>query len=304
MSPNTSPPIIGRSPGLRRALDHARRVAPFDLPVLLHGETGTGKEGLAHYIHERSDRYGPLVPVNCADLTDTLVSSQLFGHERGAFTGADRQHRGFFEQAHRGTLFLDEIGDLPRGAQARLLRTLQEGTVRRVGATADVAVDVRIVAATHKDLPAMVRDGSFREDLYHRIAGLVIELPPLRERETDVLLLADHFFRTERAVRDRKLTQGARRVLLAREWPGNIRELRSFLLRAAILEDGPITLGAGDVDPTDQVVRLLRNPKSSGELRRETGMARSTLNRVLLTLEQAGRIVRTGEGRATAWSAT
>jgi len=304
MSPNTSHPIIGRSPGLRRALDHARRVAPFDLPVLIHGETGTGKEGLAHYIHGASDRYGNLVPVNCADLSETLVSSELFGHERGAFTGADRQHRGFFEQAHRGTLFLDEIGDLPRGAQARLLRTLQEGTIRRLGGTAEIRVDVRVVAATHKDLPAMVRDGTFREDLYHRIAGMVIELPRLGDRASDVLLLADHFFRTEPSLRGRKLSPGARRVLLARDWPGNIRELRRFLIRAAILEDGPITLGADDIDAGDQVVRLLHRPKSSGELRRETGMARSTLNRMLLSLEQAGRIVRTGDGRATAWSAT
>ncbi len=304
MSPNTSHPIIGRSPGLRRALDHARRVAPFDLPVLIHGETGTGKEGIAHYIHGASERYGNLVPVNCADLSETLVSSELFGHERGAFTGADRQHRGFFEQAHRGTLFLDEIGDLPRGAQARLLRTLQEGTIRRLGGTSEIRVDVRVVAATHKDLPAMVRAGTFREDLYHRIAGMVIELPRLRDRATDVLLLADHFFRTEPTLRERKLSQGARRVLLARDWPGNVRELRRFLIRAAILEDGSITLGADDIDAGDQVVRLLQRPKSSGELRRETGIARSTLNRMLLSLEQAGRIVRTGDGRATAWSAT
>lgn len=304
MSSNTSHPIIGRSPGLRRALDHARRVAPFDLPVLIHGETGTGKEGLAHYIHGTSERYGDLVPVNCAGLNETLVSSELFGHERGAFTGADRQHRGFFEQAHRGTLFLDEIGDLPRGAQARLLRTLQEGTIRRLGASSEVRVDVRVVAATHKDLPAMVQAGSFRGDLYHRIAGMVIELPRLRDRATDVLLLADHFFRTEPTLRDRKLSPGARRVLLTRDWPGNVRELRRFLIRAAILEDGPVTLGADDFDAGDQVVRLLDRPKSSGELRRETGIARSTLNRMLLSLEQAGRIVRTGDGRATAWSAT
>ena len=304
MSPNTQHPIIGRSPGLRRALDHARRVAPFDLPVLIHGETGTGKEGLARYIHGASERFGNLVPVNCADLSETPVSSELFGHERGAFTGADRQHRGFFEQAHRGTLFLDEIGDLPRGAQARLLRTLQEGTIRRLGGSAEVSVDVRVVAATHKDLPAMVSAGALREDLYHRIAGMVIELPALRQRGTDVLLLAEHFCRTEPALRGRRLSPGARRVLLGRDWPGNIRELHRFLIRRAILEDGPLTLGAADVDPSDHVVRLLQRPKSSGDLRRETGMARSSLNRMLLSLEQAGRIVRTGDGRATAWSAT
>ena len=162
MSPNTSHPIIGRSPGLRRALDHARRVAPFDLPVLIHGETGTGKEGLAHYIHGASERYGNLVPVNCADLSETLVSSELFGHERGAFTGADRQHRGFFEQAHRGTLFLDEIGDLPRGAQARLLRTLQEGTIRRLGGIAEIfdSRRARVVALLNL-LKLSYADGAF-----------------------------------------------------------------------------------------------------------------------------------------------
>jgi transcriptional regulator with GAF, ATPase, and Fis domain len=234
--------IVGSDSGLKPVMDRIELVVGSDVPVLIFGETGTGKELVARTIHNRSPRHqGPVIRVNCGAIPPELIDSELFGHERGAFTGAAETRRGWFERAHGGTLFLDEIGELPPAAQVRLLRVLQDGCLQRVGAEKDLHVDVRIVAATHRDLSAMVAEGSFREDLWYRIAVFPIVLPPLRERLQDIPDLARHFAHRA-AVRfslaevgpsDRDL-----RLLRGYAWPGNIRELGAVIDRAAILGDG------------------------------------------------------------------
>ena len=238
--------IVGESAGIREALAEIERVAPADVAVLLLGETGTGKELLARALHERSGRAAhSFVPVNCAALPEHLVESELFGHERGAFTGAQTRKPGRFELAHRGTLFLDEIGDLPLNAQAKLLRVVQDGEVHRVGGVQPVKVDVRLVAATNNDLPARVADRQFREDLFYRLSVFPIRVPPLRERRDDIAMLA-RYLALESARRMRKrVTDIEHRVLdiLAEySWPGNVRELQNVIERAVILStDGVIT---------------------------------------------------------------
>ncbi len=217
-------------------------VGPSDLPVLLFGETGTGKEVVARAIHQSSKRERhPFWRVNCGALSPELIDSELFGHERGAFTGAIAQRKGWFEQAHRGTLFLDEVAELPAGAQVRLLRVVQEGELIRVGGTEAVKVDVRIVAATHRDLAGMVERREFREDLFYRISAFPIVIPPLRERGADLDQLADHF--AVRAahrfgLRPQSLQRTDRGLLRAYNWPGNVRELASVIDRAVLLGDG------------------------------------------------------------------
>jgi len=233
-------PFVGESPALAAAVDRLVRFAASELPVLLLGENGTGKELAAEMVHRASPRAGrPWVPVNCAGLPETLIQSHLFGHVRGAFTGADRMHVGFFERAQGSTLFLDEIGDLPAAVQGNLLRALQEGEILRLGESVPRKVDVRIVAATNRDLERMVEAGKFREDLYYRLKVATVVLPPLRERGDDVLLLADHFLELLRRKRaDLRLAPEARRKLRAHAWPGNVRELRHALEAAAQLADG------------------------------------------------------------------
>jgi len=212
--------------------------------VLLTGASGTGKEVLARAIHQGSARAeGPFVAVNCAALPETLVESELFGHERGAFTGADRLKRGRFELAARGTLLLDEIGELTPPVQAKLLRVLQERQYERVGGTTTLEADVRLVAATNRDLDRAVAEGRFREDLFYRLAVFRIRLPALRERAEDVLLLADHFVRklgAKMGVQEPGLSDEARRLLLSHSWPGNIRELQNAIERALIVADGEL----------------------------------------------------------------
>ena len=234
--------IIGKAPSFAAALDDARKVAPTDTTVLLSGETGTGKEVLARAIHHASARAdGPFVALNCAALPETLVESELFGHERGAFTGADRLKRGRFELAAGGTLFLDEIGELPLAVQAKLLRVLQERQYERVGGTTTLDTDIRLLAATNRDLNRAVAENRFREDLYYRLAVFPVHLPALRERGEDVLLLAEHFVRQLGAKLGQPapgLCDAARHRLLAHAWPGNIRELQNALERALILADG------------------------------------------------------------------
>jgi DNA-binding NtrC family response regulator len=231
--------IVGRAPAFVAAIANARKVAATDTTVLLTGESGTGKEVLARGIHQASARAaGPFIALNCAALPDTLVESEMFGHERGAFTGADRLKRGRFELAAGGTLLLDEVGDLAPAAQAKLLRALQEREYERVGGTATLEADVRVIAATNRDLEGAVADGRFREDLYYRLAVFQVHLPALRERDDDVLLLADHFVRHIGA-RLGKPQPGLRRevqeLLLSHAWPGNIRELQNAIERALIL---------------------------------------------------------------------
>ena len=234
--------IIGDSPLLRVALRRVLEVAPTDASVVLLGETGTGKELFARAVHNRSRRRGrPFVRVNCAALPPTLIESELFGHERGAFTGAVSTRRGRFELAHSGTLFLDEIGDLPLDVQAKLLRVLQEGEFERVGSSESRKVDVRIVAATHHDLDAAVKDGRFRLDLYYRLNVFPIALPPLRERTEDIPRLAWFFINQRQRALNRRFTSIPPPVLAAlrrHSWPGNVRELENVIERGMIHSTG------------------------------------------------------------------
>jgi len=234
--------IIGSDSGLHSVMERVNLVSRSDVPGLILGETGTGKELVSRAIHERSNRaLGPFMRVNCGAIPPELIDSQLFGHERGSFTGAADTHRGWFERADRGTLFLDEIGELPSAAQVRLLRVLQDGSFERVGSQQSTTVDVRIVAATHRDLSGMVREGKFREDLWYRLAVFPINLPPLRERPEDIPALARHF--AQRAATRFGLpplmpTPEDIRLLVSYPWPGNVRELGTVMDRAAILGNG------------------------------------------------------------------
>jgi Nif-specific regulatory protein len=240
--------IIGRAPALREALDLAAKVAPTETTVLLTGESGTGKELVARAIHYASPRVeGPFGAINCAAIPETLVESELFGHEKGAFTGADKQRPGRFELAAGGTLLLDEVAELPPSVQAKLLRVLQEHEFQRVGGTATLRADVRLIAATNRDLGRAVAEGKFREDLYYRLNVFRVHLPPLRERGEDVLLLAGQFVR-ELGPRIGKgepgLSRDARDLLLTYQWPGNVRELENAVERALILAEGGLLTAA------------------------------------------------------------
>ncbi|WP_304225929.1 sigma 54-interacting transcriptional regulator [Gracilinema caldarium] len=231
--------LAGESSAWLRVLDAIKLVAGTSVPVLLQGETGTGKEEVARAIHRLSGRFRhPFVPVNCSALTPTLAESELFGHEKGAFTGALALKKGRFELAHQGTLFLDEIGDLPLELQPKLLRALQEGSFERVGGERPVQVDVRIVAATHVDLEKAVAEGKFREDLYYRLAVFPLELPPLRARAADVLVLAEYFLRKIRERNGKPVlvfSPEALEKIQHYSWPGNVRELKNVIERASIL---------------------------------------------------------------------
>jgi formate hydrogenlyase transcriptional activator len=234
--------IVGESAALKGAVTQAALAAPGDTTILLLGETGSGKELLARFVHERSSRSkGPFVPVNCAALPEALVESELFGHEKGAFTGAVARKPGRFEIATHGTIFLDEIGDLPKEAQAKLLRVLQDRQVQRVGSIHSIDVDVRVVAATNQDLEEAIGTGRFRQDLYYRLSVFPIRIPPLRERRDDIpelaLYFAMHFSTTLRKKID-QVTPAALERLQAYHWPGNIRELQNIMERAVILSPG------------------------------------------------------------------
>ncbi|HET7599709.1 MAG TPA: sigma-54 dependent transcriptional regulator [Gemmatimonadales bacterium] len=237
--PAAEPALVGHSPAVIEVMKTVARVAPTQATVLLLGETGTGKELVARTIHQYSDRRARrFVAVNCSALAEGLLESELFGHVRGAFTGAAGARPGLFREADRGTLFLDEIGDISPGLQARLLRALQEHEIVPVGSESPVQVDVRVIAATHRDLDALVRQGKFREDLLYRLKVVVLELPPLRERRQDIPLLMDHFLRQLTARHGRgpvAVDPEAQRRMLVYEWPGNIRELQNVLERALVL---------------------------------------------------------------------
>jgi DNA-binding NtrC family response regulator len=257
-----APAIVGRHPLLRAAVRLLQRVAVTDSTVLLTGESGTGKELFARAVHALSPRSrGPFVALNCAAIPDALLENELFGHEKGAFTGADRRQPGRFETAEAGTLFLDEIGELPLGVQGKILRILEERTYERVGGGRTLKADVRLIAATNRDLETMVQDGGFRSDLFFRLNVFPIELPALRDRPSDIPLLARHLL-AEIAKRHRteppRLEEDAAELLTAEAWPGNVRELANVLERAVILADGP-ALRAADLRP------LLRPLSPAGE---------------------------------------
>ena len=280
--------LIGSSAEFLRALDLARQAAPSDATILLAGESGTGKELFAREIHARSARAGaPFQAVQCAALPASIIESELFGHEAGAFTGASARKRGLFEVADGGTVFLDEIGELPPDVQVKLLRVLQELEVQRVGGTDAVPVDVRIVAATHRDLEAMVAEGSFREDLFYRLNVIRVLIPPLRARGADIERLALHFLTSyaERNSRDVSgFTSDARHALQVYSWPGNVRELENVIERAVVLDsDGVI-----GVDDLPQIVSSGAKVQGTIAIPVGSSLAEAERRLILATLAHAG----------------
>jgi transcriptional regulator with PAS, ATPase and Fis domain len=307
--------LVGRAPVFNAALSAVQRVAPSMLPVLLLGESGTGKELFARAVHEASARaQGPFVVVDCSGLTETLFESELFGYEKGAFTGANARKPGLVETAKGGTLFLDEMGDVPLPMQVKLLRLIESGTFRRVGAIEAQQADFRLVAATHKPLGQMVADGRFRQDLYYRISAFPIHLPPLRERVDDIPMLVDSFLQRGGSVKHRLSVEPAAMARLrAHDWPGNIRELRNVLDRARLFADDgivraehlPESLGPGALRPAveppppapqasrgeiddAQLRRLAETFRGTRkELARQAGLSERTLYRRLKALDLA-----------------
>ncbi len=271
--------IIGEDFGLREVMEMLREIAPLDSPVLLQGETGVGKEIIASSIHSLSRRKnGPFVPVNCGAIPDTLMDSELFGHERGAFTGAFSQKQGCFERANGGTIFLDEVGELSPQAQVRMLRVLQEKSIQRVGGTSQIKVDIRILAATHQNLNEMVKKRLFRDDLWFRLNVFPIVIPPLRDRKEDLPALVNHFIDKKSKELQLshlpKLAPGAMSPLIAYNWPGNVRELENVIERALILCKGrPLTF--------DNILSLDGN-KDHGESKIEVGADALSLDHLVL----------------------
>jgi len=279
--------LIGASSAMQRVYDLLARVAPTDATVLLTGETGTGKEVAAETIHRLSRRHKePFVAVNCGAVSASLIESELFGHERGSFTGADRTHKGVFEQAHRGTLFLDEVSEMPADLQVRLLRVLETGSLTRVGGTETLRVDVRVVAATNRSADEAVAAGRLRQDLLYRLNVFPIVLPPLREREEDVELLARHFlaqFNRDEG-QDKQLTRAALARLRAHSWPGNVRELRNVVQRAFIVAED--ALGAESLPlPTSPAPATPPLPHQALVIQPGTRIAEAERRLILATLE-------------------
>jgi two-component system NtrC family response regulator len=285
-------PLQGLITGSQQMLKVCRlveKVAATSATVLLLGETGSGKEVLARALHKLSDRAeGRFVAINCAAIPENLLESELFGYEKGAYTGAHRQTKGKIELAHGGTLFLDEIGDMPMALQSKLLRFLQERTLERVGGREEIAVDVRVVCATHQDVSGLIADGRFREDLYYRVSEMAIEIPPLREREGDAVLLARAFL--ERAAAEhgssvRGFSEDALQALRSHRWPGNIRELENKINRAVIIADGKLLtaddlgLRASDEPPPTLNLRQVRDEAECRALEAAMGYAEGNISR-------------------------
>jgi|YelNatPaOPRAMG01_1025707.scaffolds.fasta_scaffold18647_4 two-component system NtrC family response regulator len=269
---NTFEGMLGLSAPMQEVFATIRKVATTDAPVLILGESGTGKEMVAQAIHRRSARCnGPFVPINCAAIPETLLESELFGHEKGAFTGAHVQRKGRIESAHGGTLFLDEIGELPASLQVKLLRFLQEQTIERVGGRTPITVDTRVIAATNADLDAARQQGRFREDLYYRLAVVTIKLAPLRQRVGDIVLLAKAFLQRAAAEsgRDvREFSPPAIRALLKHPWPGNVRELENRVRRAVIMAEGQQILPSDlelEQPPAEEKPRTLKEAREALE---------------------------------------
>ncbi len=285
--------LLGESSAMLAMRTTLRKFAPVDLPVLITGETGTGKEAAAHALHRLSPRHDhPFHAVNCGAIAPTLLQSELFGHERGAFTGATTRRAGLFENAHRGTVFLDEVGDLPMEAQTSLLRVLQEGTIERIGSNQSIQVDVRVLAATHVDLEQAMEQGRFRSDLYYRLNVLRLSMPALRRREGDVELLAQHFlheFRARHVIRARGYTPAARQALADFHWPGNVRELLNRVQRAAITTDNEL-IDCADLElaaPAETQARL-----QDARLRSEREMLLSCLTRSQYNVSACARLMK------------
>jgi DNA-binding NtrC family response regulator len=295
--PDLAGSFIGESPEFQRLMHLIDRVAPGNSTVLIAGETGSGKERVAKLIHSRSPRrLKPFVVVDCAVLQETLMASELFGYERGAFTGADRSKPGLFEVAHGGTIFLDEIGEVSPAIQTKLLRVLDTSAFRRVGGNAEVHVDVRILAATNRDLRVMVRQGQFREDLYYRMSTIMVEVPPLRSRGADIALLARHFLDVlnERFQCSRRIGDAALEVCRRHSWPGNVRELMHAIESAMVLCEGPEILPE-HLPPTIWPGTVATPAESAGAVPTLDELERSHIRRVLETCnghrENAARIL-------------
>ena len=270
--------LVGRSAAFKRMLQQVTRVAPSQADVLLLGESGTGKELVAHAVHMASPRAtGPFVAVDCSSLPENLFESELFGYEKGAFSGASQRKQGLVEAANGGTLFLDEVGDIPLGMQVKLLRLLETGTYRRVGGVEPLRADFRLVAATHRGLKQMVADGSFRRDLYYRISTFPVQLPPLRERMEDLPLLMETLLR--RVSPGHKLTIHPATLLCLShyDFPGNIRELRNLIERASLLADGDVLLPEHFPDPCEKKEAAIRSGQGFGEIMTLEEMERSYL---------------------------
>jgi formate hydrogenlyase transcriptional activator len=284
------PRIVGNSTALSRVLDMVRMVAPTDATVLIKGETGTGKELIAEAIHQSGGRSsGPFVKVNCAAIPSGLLESELFGHERGAYTGAVTRSIGRFERAHKGTLFLDEIGDLPLELQPKILRVLQERQFERLGSTATIHTDVRVICATHQNLIEMTGKLEFRADLFYRLSVFPIELPPLRDRPEDIRLLVHHYARDYAARMNRRITAISEEFMTAlvrHPWPGNVRELQNFIERSVILSSGAVLSGT--------------LPEVTGTLKLSAAMTLEDADRshILQTLEQTEGMVGGRDGAA------
>jgi len=276
-------PLIGSSEGMQRVYDFLPRIAASDASVLVLGETGTGKDLVAQAIHSMSRRAKEaFVPVNCGAVSPTLIESELFGHERGSFTGADRSHRGFFERANRGTLFLDEITEMPAELQVKLLRVLETGTLNRVGGTDMIRVDIRVIAATNRRPDEAVAAGKLREDLLYRLNVLPVELPPLRERRDDIDLLAEHFIDelNKESGTSKRFTGAALQRLRTHTWPGNVRELRNVIHRAYIMAESDIGVEALPLGVAEET------PGANGlVLKVGTSIAEAERRLILATLE-------------------
>jgi formate hydrogenlyase transcriptional activator len=292
------PCVVGNSVALRRVLVMARVVAPTDATVLINGETGTGKELIAEAIHNWSDRSaGPFVKVNCAAIPAGLLESELFGHERGAYTGAIARTLGRFERANRGTLFLDEIGDLPLELQPKLLRAMQERQFERLGGAATIRTDVRVICATHQNLFEMVNERQFRADLFYRLSVFPIELPPLRERPEDIRLLVHHFA-MDYAARMRKQITGISEEFMAalarHSWPGNVRELQNFIERSVILSAGAVLSGL-----LPEVTYTTHDVSKGPKLSAPVTLKEAQRSHILETLQQTQGVVGGPNGAAS-----
>ncbi|QDV33886.1 sigma-54-dependent transcriptional regulator [Tautonia plasticadhaerens] len=259
--------VVGNSPQMKAIIDKLRQVSPTPATVLILGESGTGKELVAKAIHNNSPRKSkPFVALNCAALSDTILESELFGHIKGAFTGADRERKGLIEHSNGGTLFLDEIGDLPPQTQVKLLRVIESGEILRMGSNEPIHVNVRLVTATNRDLPEMIKEGKFRTDLYHRIKVISIKLPPLRDRREDIPLLIDYFVREFAGRYGRPIpgiSADLRKALMAYSWPGNVRQLRNVVESLLVIDtDGE--LGLDDLTDEELLATVGTAPQSSG----------------------------------------